>query len=187
MPSSEPPDNLVHFQAIPWCADLLSSPDYVLTSTFSRHPKPRNEDSLFAHTLNSALTIPHIQSLYRRPTPPETFVSELLTLVTLSTGLNGGPDALHGGIIATLMDDVKGLLLTVNTTDAGEPLSASAVTARMEVRFERRVPTPGTYVVGARCTRREGRKIWLEGWIMDGEGRRCASSESLWVFVRAGL
>jgi acyl-coenzyme A thioesterase PaaI-like protein len=181
-PYTEP--DLPHFQAIPWCSSLLSRPNYVLTPTFSRIPKPENEDSLFAFTLKSSSTITHILSFYPAPSPSSSsdFLSEVYTLVTLSTGLNGGPNALHGGVISTLLDDVMGTLLTINKS-GGRPLSDSTVTKKMEVVFERMVSTPGTYLVGAKCTRREGRKFWIEGWLEDGGGRRCARGESLWINV----
>ena len=103
--------------------------------------------------------------------------------VTLSTGMNGGPNALHGGIIATLMDEVKGTLLVLNRIAEDRPVTAFGVTAKMDVRFRKLILTPGTYCIGARCTSIEGKKVKLDGWISDEDGDVCATSESLWILV----
>ncbi|KAG0650427.1 Verlamelin biosynthesis B [Hyphodiscus hymeniophilus] len=178
----EEPD-LAHFTSIPWCSAILSNPAYKTTPTFSRHPKPTTEDSLIAVSLSSPSTISHCLSLYVPPASPETFVSEIITLLTLGAGMNGGVDMLHGGIIATLLDDVMGTLLTVNKDRGGVPLTQGTVTASLSVRYLKGVRTPGTVAVWARCRRREGRRFWLEGEVRDAEGMAVARGEAVWVRV----
>lgn len=105
------------------------------------------------------------------------------TLVTLGSGLNGGPNLLHGGIISTLIDDVMGTLLTVNKDqETGRPLTGNTVTAKLEVKFLRPIETPNTVVVVAVCRRQEdGRKFWLEAHIEDSDGEVLARGEAFWV------
>jgi len=74
-----------------------------------------------------------------------------------------------------------GTLLTVNKDEDGGPLSGSTVTAKLEVRFLKLVPTPGTVMAVAKYERREGRKFWLEAWIEDGDGEVLARGDALWI------
>lgn len=93
---------------------------------------------------------------------------------------------LHGGIAATIMDEVLSILMTVNNETHHEeehPSSTSAVTVRLDVRYFRSIRTPGTYLVNARCREKEGKKFVLEAEIKDGEGVVLARADSVWVQV----
>lgn len=185
MAEVNPTPDLAYFQNIPWCSALLSAPGFKPTETFSRTAKLHNEDTLFGETLRSERTITHAHSAYL-PSPiqgQQPLILEVLTLVTLGSGMNGGPNALHGGMITTLMDDAMGTLLKMNRDAQELPETAFGVTAKMDVRFRKLVTTPGTYAIGARCTKVEGRKVRLEGWVSDEDGDVCATSESLWILV----
>jgi acyl-coenzyme A thioesterase PaaI-like protein len=185
MPEPEPEPDLAHFNSIPWCRALLRNPSYTITPTFSRQAKDEAEDSLIAETLFSPNTIPHCLSLYRTPTPDAPFTTEVISLLTLSSGMNGAAHVLHGGIIATLIDDVMGTLLTVNKEEqpSGKPLTASTVTAKLAMEYKAPVKTPQTVMVVARVEKMEGRKFWLEGKMLDGGGKLLARGEALWVRI----
>jgi acyl-coenzyme A thioesterase PaaI-like protein len=173
--------DLSHFKAIPWCSALISNPAYKTTNTFSRQPKPSTEDSLIALTLSSPSTIKNCLSLYKPAIPPSSFIEEVTTLLTLGDGMNGGPNMLHGGIVATLMDDVMGTLLTVNKDQGGLPLTQSTVTASLTVKYLNVIKTPGTVAVVARCRKKEGRKFWLDAEVRDGNGGVLAKGEAVWI------
>jgi uncharacterized protein (TIGR00369 family) len=174
------PDH-AHFQSIPWCAQLLQDPEFVITPTFSRQPKDSTEDSLFAETFRTNSTIKACLSLYKASPQGTTWISEVRTLMTLGTGMNGGAHLLHGGVIATLMDDVIGILLTVNEDQDALPLSSKTVTAGLNVSYLKPVKTPGTVVVVARCREVKGRKYYTEAEVRDGEGAVLAKADSLWI------
>jgi acyl-coenzyme A thioesterase PaaI-like protein len=185
MAESRPLPDLEHFQSIPWCAALLSAPGFKHTETFSRTVKAHNEDTLFGQTLKSDNTISHAHSVYlasatKTPAP----ILEVRTLVTLSTGMNGGPNALHGGMITTLMDDAMGTLLKLNRDAEVRGRAAFGVTAKINVRFRKLMLTPGTYCVGARVSKVDGKKVRLEGWVRDQDNDICVTSESLWILVK---
>jgi acyl-coenzyme A thioesterase PaaI-like protein len=188
MADSEQSSDLEHFQSIPWCAALLSSPGYRLTKTPSRTLMPYGESSLFGQTLKTENTITHIQSMYLRTLSArvQPLITEVRTLVTLSTGMNGSPNTLHGGMIVTLMDDTIGTLMKLNHAAEGLPQSVFGLTAKMDVRFSKMVATPGTYCIGASCTKVEGKKVRLRGWVRDEEDDVCASAESTWIIVDWG-
>jgi len=172
-----------HFRSIPWCSQLIDDPAFTITPTFSRQFKSSTEDSLFAETLQTNNTINACLSVYRRPSPPETFIPEVRTLLTLGSGLNGGAHVLHGGITAAIIDDVIGTLLTVNKDGKSLPLTWNTLTASLNVRYLRRVETPGTVVVVARCREVKGRKYFMEAEVRDGEGQKLAEAESLWIGI----
>ncbi|RDW67073.1 hypothetical protein BP5796_09822 [Coleophoma crateriformis] len=175
-----------HFNSIPWCSKLVNDSNFIITGTRSRQPKSGTEDILIFKTLNSNETIKSFLSLYKRPPPGEFWIEEVRVLVTLGTEMNGGPYMLHGGIAATLMDEVLSVLMTINneTHHAEEhPSSTSAVTARLDVRYLRPVSTPGTYLVVARCRERVGKKFILEVEIRDGDGAVLVKADSVWIRV----
>ena len=90
--------------------------------------------------------------------------------------LHEGPtDAVHGGIIAFLMDCVLGVLVQATGT--------MSVTGTLDVRYLRRTPLDEPVVLGARVLRRDGRKISVEGWIQHG-GTRTVSSRGLFIAVQ---
>ena len=41
-------------------------------------------------------------------------IQEVRTLMDLGNGVNGHPDICHGGFVATVLDEVIGILLTLN-------------------------------------------------------------------------
>lgn len=91
---------------------------------------------------------------------------------------------LHGGIAATIMDEVLSILMTINNETHHEkehPSKTSAVTVRLDVRYLRPIKTPETYLVVARCKERDGKKFILEADIRDGTGDVLARVDSVWV------
>ncbi len=106
--------------------------------------------------------------------------------MTLGSGMNGGPNMLHGGIIATLMDDVIGTLLTVNKDQEGSPLTDHTVTAELNVKYLRPVRTPQTVLVVARCREvlREGTRFVMDAEVRDEKGKVLAKADSVWTAVR---
>jgi acyl-coenzyme A thioesterase PaaI-like protein len=178
----EEPD-YTHFNSIPWCSALLSDPAYKITPTFSREPKLSTEDSLVAETLNTPSTIKACLTVYKIPPLSNPFITEVQTVLTLGEGMNGGPHVLHGGITAALIDDIIGVLLTVNKELGNLLIDAITVTAYMNVRYLKRIGTPCTVVVAARCKRVEGRKYFMEAEVRDGEGVKLAEADSLWILL----
>jgi acyl-coenzyme A thioesterase PaaI-like protein len=180
----------VHFKSISWCSQILHDADFIITPTFSRQPKPDTEDSLIAETLKSDSTIQACITIYRKPAPGVSWINEVRTMVTLGTGMNGGAFALHGGIIATLMDDAIGTLLTVNKFGKEDgkaiPLSSSTVTAYLNVQYLKPVKTPQTVLIVARCKEVKGRKYFMEAEVKDGEGNVLANADSLWIRIVRG-
>ena len=94
--------------------------------------------------------------------------------VTFTEFYVGGGVAAHGGAIALAFDEVLGRL-----GNAGPP----ARTAYLHVEYRRVVPVGRRLDVTAHCSRREGRKTYIEGRI-SLDGATLAEAEGLWVVLR---
>lgn len=111
-----------HLRQTPWCRALIDDADWVPTMTWSRVKKVRNtEDTFFAETLGTDRTIRHCLTL--RPKQENTkdveddnepAFKEVRTIMELGSGLNGHPDVCHGGFVATMLDEVMGVLIQLN-------------------------------------------------------------------------
>jgi hypothetical protein len=115
--------------SIPWVARLLNDPKLTLTRTGSRLPKASGEDSFFAETLATDRTIRTCLTLRtKEEADDEQPYKEIVTIVEIGDGLNGFPQVIHGGMAATLLDEVCGVLIVLNTERVVERAKASGST-----------------------------------------------------------
>ncbi|KAK2613246.1 hypothetical protein N8I77_000170 [Diaporthe amygdali] len=188
-----PEDEIRHFKSIPWCLKHLQPPntELIVTSAYSRSRKSNFEDSLFSETINTPQTLSHFILFYPRPSNPRTVLSEIKGLITLGNNLDGHPGICHGGIVATIFDEVLGYAAPGGRLHGeGENTRApvpSYVTAYLNTTYLRPVRTPGTILVIARTTKAEGRKIWVEASMEDGEGNKLAKADALFVETKLKL
>ncbi|KAL4885682.1 HotDog domain-containing protein [Aspergillus karnatakaensis] len=184
-------DDTPHFNSIPWISTLLADPTFTSTPIPSRIFKPTTEDSLFSTTINTPTTISHCLSQYRNPPPdakpfsPHSIpTTEIRIFCTLGSDLNGYPGVLHGGIVATLLDECMGLILMFNLA-GGQSGMQGPVTAYLNTKFLRPVLTPGSFLVGARVVEESsGRKWKIEGEIKGEDGEVLATGECLYILPR---
>jgi thioesterase superfamily protein 4 len=107
---------LTRLALVPWAATLINDPKWTRTRTASRQSKPSGEDTFFAETLATDRTIRACLTL--RPTEEandDLAYKEIVIIVDLGDGLNGFPQTCHGGMVATLLDEVCGVLIVLNT------------------------------------------------------------------------
>ncbi|KAI2629250.1 HotDog domain-containing protein [Hypomontagnella submonticulosa] len=175
-----------HFASIPWCAQHLRGSRIVTGTPASRRPKQNGEDSLYAETLKSQTTILAMLEVYEEPVSPTDRVDSIKTFLTLGSGLNGHPDVLHGGIVATILDEVTGLLIPINQQRGFIP-EMPYMTVYLNTTFLKPVPTCATILAQARILKVEGRKHFAEGWIEDGNGEVLARAEALFVALKSSL
>lgn len=206
---------IAYFRAIPWCAALLSPPNQqqqqqqqpqqqpviVVDQSRSRRLKPDHQDTLISRTLNSPDAIPAYVTFYTPP-PPPALVREVHALVALGHMVNGFDGVCHGGLVATLLDEVMGQVFAANRERGALPrlgpgpaAGAPAMTAYLHTTYLRPVRTgraggPAAVVlVTARLVRRDGRKFWMEGEVRGEEEGRVllARAEALFVMLREKL
>ncbi|TKX26017.1 hypothetical protein C1H76_1864 [Elsinoe australis] len=183
-----------YFQSHPWTSSLLSAPSLCLHLPSSRHPKRSTEDSLFALTLSSPRTISHILAFHPLPARDAAHITECTTLVALGHDLNGFPHVLHGGIVATLLDEAMGVLLNVDADRShfrevaegkkeGEWAEGlELMTSQLDTRFLKPVETPGIVAVRVRTEAREGRKVRLVGEVVQWRNRRSQGDGMGWSY-----
>ena len=91
-----------------------------------------------------------------------------------------GPEGvIHGGIQATLLDEVLGMAVS---SALGED-SSDVVTASFSLRYKRPAPTEAEVVLRAHYGRAEGRSHFVTGELLDTEGNVCTTAEARWVDV----
>ncbi|TVY32686.1 Verlamelin biosynthesis protein B [Lachnellula occidentalis] len=173
-------------RSIPWCAALISGPNIVILPTESRAPKTSTEDALFARTLKTSDTISGCLTFYDQPgdSSASAPINRINTLVSLGSAVNGYPHVAHGGIVATLIDEVMGLLLSVNKhPKVAFPDVGRTVTAYLNVTYLKPVVTPSTILVSASFRETVGRKLFLNASVEDSCGVALARAEALWIRV----
>ncbi|KAK5166312.1 uncharacterized protein LTR77_008573 [Saxophila tyrrhenica] len=169
----------------------------------SRDLKPSGEDSLFADVLKTPRTIRSCLTFYTKPPVAQERIEEVHTLMTIGDGVNGHPRIMHGGIVATIIDEGMGILQSANwerdhmsevATGRAEgelpPEGYSFFTAELKIRYLKPVATQAPLIVSARYVKREGRKEWIVAEVKQrvgadedyyGDEIVCATGEALFI------
>jgi acyl-coenzyme A thioesterase THEM4 len=91
--------------------------------------------------------------------------------------------------VATVLDEIMGILLVVNAEYALQLSNGSEritqMTAYLNVSYKRPVRTPGVVLATARIMKAEGKKWWIRATIEDSERQELAVAEALFVNARA--
>jgi acyl-coenzyme A thioesterase THEM4 len=209
------PTDRAYFEGVTWCGPLLCDTNWSDVPTRSRTQKPTKEDEFFAKTLHTDDTISacltqirfssqqgsspqavdedNIGSLGWRPP-----ISDARTLFALSSGVNGYTNIAHGGVVASLLDEVMGFLITTNTDHDVQrlsrlgspvdqtPLWARTVTAELNVKYRRPVPTGDIVLVRAWFEDIRGNKIAIRATIEDSRGQCLSEGTGRFVSLAAG-
>jgi uncharacterized protein (TIGR00369 family) len=96
---------------------------------------------------------------------------------TIPGTFDGHPGYLHGGIIATLLDETM--------SKAVRALGVSAMTRQLEAEYLRPVPSDAPIRLEGRIVHSEGRKHWAEAKILNDRGKELALGKGLFIEVRA--
>ncbi|GAP90958.1 putative thioesterase superfamily protein [Rosellinia necatrix] len=175
-----------YFAAIPWCARHFNGDRIVTQTPPCRISKPTGEDALFAHTLNSEITIGRMLQVYEEPRSPKDRVDQIKVFIKLGNGLDGFPNVCHGGLVTTMLDEVIGALLPLNQDRKSIP-SGTYMTAYLNTSFLRPVPTPTTILVRSWFTGVEGRKYFTKGTIESEGGIILARADALFIRLKSPL
>jgi uncharacterized protein (TIGR00369 family) len=100
----------------------------------------------------------------------------IVCLASVPDTFEGPRGFVHGGIIATLLDETM--------SKAVRSHNVVAMTRHMEVDYRRPVPCSAQIRLEGRVFRHEGRKHWAEASILDEAGTVLAHSKGLFVEVR---
>jgi uncharacterized protein (TIGR00369 family) len=94
--------------------------------------------------------------------------------------LCGAPAVVHGGIQATILDEVMGKAVHL-AFDDGQP--RRIVTAELAVKYRRPAPIGALIVARGELLRQDGRNIYVRGTLLDGERQELTSAEARWVVM----
>lgn len=101
----------------------------------------------------------------------------VVCLATIPAAFDGHPGYLHGGIIATLLDE--------SMSKAVRASGVSAMTRQLEADYLRPVPSGAPIRMEGCIVRSEGRKHWTEARILNAHGKELARGKGLFIEVRA--
>jgi acyl-coenzyme A thioesterase THEM4 len=193
---AEDDPSLQYFRTVPAFAKLISSPIYTPQQTRSRTIKTSGEDELFAITLNTPLTIPYCLTISRQenPSDPNSPISDVRTFLRLEHGLNGYPGVCHGGIIATIFDEILGIAVGVayqhdkaiqkrkGTYQRGS--RNPSMTAELVTTYVKPVKVPGNVCVIVHPPKHEGRKVWVESDLVAENGDVLSRGRALFIQLK---
>ena len=87
----------------------------------------------------------------------------------------GPPGHIHGGIVATLLDEAMSKL--------NRPLNVLAMTRHMEIDYLRPIPLYKPLVLTSRHLNREGRKLFHQAEIQSPDGQVLARAKGLFIVI----
>ncbi|KAK8149855.1 hypothetical protein G3M48_005293 [Beauveria asiatica] len=200
-----------YFSTVPHTAAYLDrSRDMLPVPFYSRSPKTDSADTFFGETIKSPDTIPHALLLLRGSIARleykfddsssssssssgslSSWQPDTVALFQLGVKLNGYRDTTHGGVLASLLDEVVGYnvdgLCGCIEAQQGSGASRNRLyTAYLNTTYKRPV-SPGVYAVESRLVRRDGRKWFLEGRIVGAEGVVHTEAQVLYIQSRDGV
>lgn len=173
-------DEIDHFKSTPWCSTHLQSPDLDLKTLGSRTAKARSEVAFFGELLNNTETITALIIAYLQPKHANA-MDEVKSFVTLGSKVNGWLGICHGGLIATILDEVPTMLMKLNIP------GRSFMTASLSVKFLIPVRTPGTVMVVSKLEGWDGRKVYVQSIIESEDGTKLVMADALYVESRARI
>ena len=103
----------------------------------------------------------------------------VVSFATVADTYEGPPGYLHGGVIATLLDEAM--------SKAVRARGLIAMTRRLEIEYLRPVSSGVSIRLEGRLMRSEGRKHWVEARILNGEGTMLAEGKGLFIDVSGKL
>jgi uncharacterized protein (TIGR00369 family) len=96
---------------------------------------------------------------------------------TIGTNYEGPPGYVHGGMIATMLDEAM--------SKAVRTLGVTAMTRHMEVDYLRPVHSSVPIRIEGRLVRSDGRKHWAEAAVLSENGSKLATASGLFIEVKA--
>ncbi len=100
----------------------------------------------------------------------------VVSLVTVPNTFDGHPGYLHGGIIATLLDEAM--------NKAVRARGSTSMTGRMEIDYLRPAPSGAPLRLEGRIVSSEGRKHCTEARLLNSKGIVLAQSKGLFIAMR---
>ena len=101
----------------------------------------------------------------------------VVSLPSISESFEGHPGFLHGGIIATLLDEAM--------SKAVRARGLTSMTRQMEIDYLRPVPSRAPLRIEGRVVRSEDHKHWTEARILNAHDALLAQAKGLFIELRS--
>ena len=92
--------------------------------------------------------------------------------------MNGHADTSHGGLVGLLLDEIIG-----NASQCGRAPGKIVMTAYLNIQYKKPMRTPMVLLGQSRLTRKEGKKLFGQGSLEDGNGTVYATGEALFIIM----
>ncbi|KAJ5090477.1 hypothetical protein N7532_009161 [Penicillium argentinense] len=179
---------------------LNTSGPYQLVPFITRYDKGDLSDMFFNKTINTYDTVPRVLAFMRKPDSLQSPVHDdedidplqrlgephFVAFCQLESGVNGYINTAHGGLLASLLDEILGLCAETYRIFASDE-QAPLLTADLQVSYRSPVPTPSVIMIKSWMRRKEGRKWFLEARILDENGLLKAEAKSLYTRPRSAI
>ncbi len=144
----------------------------------THHAKPSDNLTPFAHQASN-------RCFGCGPANPsglqlEFFLAEdksVVCLAQVSDQFEGHPGYLHGGAIATLLDEAMSKSVRAR--------NISAMTRQLTIDYLRPVPCCAPIRIEGRIVKHEGRKYWAEAAILDEHRSRLAHASGVFIEIKS--
>jgi thioesterase superfamily protein 4 len=106
----------------------------------------------------------------------------LSALVRFGDRVTGVPGFVHGGLTASICDELFGCVTRLRPAESG---GGTFFTARLEVDYRAPVPSGTTALVHVQAAPMDGRKLWMSARMQDASsGELLVEAKSLFVLAR---
>lgn len=175
-----------------WSKALLEDPSLqTWQHSWRGLPNSHNDqDKFIQHTLSTPDTIRDNVILVPVETSSHSYprVSEVLTIYCLGSSLMGHSMVAHGGLVATLLDEVMGVAININEQAEAEHnpeyKRKSIMTLKLDILYRKPVPAPGLILARAILKKADGRKRFVKATLEDGEGTILTEAEALFLELK---
>ncbi|KAH8723783.1 HotDog domain-containing protein [Phaeosphaeriaceae sp. PMI808] len=104
---------------------------------------------------------------------------EAICLASIGQELDGSIRKIHGGVIATLLDQAMGTVILYT-------YEHRCVTSDLNIKYKQPIETPCILLCRGKVVREKGRWIETRGWIEDGKGKILAEASGVFVMNKVG-
>ncbi|KAL1956393.1 hypothetical protein VTO42DRAFT_7376 [Malbranchea cinnamomea] len=154
---------------------LRSSPDYVEWEAYSNFSPEEKERRLTSGSLKGTRGISMQRVFYNEAKKTAT------TVLYIGNGAEGWPRIVHGGILATILDENMGRVALRYFP------ARTGVTANLDINYRKLTKSGQFYVVTASCDLGSStdRKAFVTGEIRDEKGNLCVEAKGLFVVPKS--
>ncbi|EEH06293.1 thioesterase [Histoplasma capsulatum G186AR] len=150
---------------------LRADPDYVEWEAYDSFSEEEKPHRLTSGPLSGSRNLPVQRIFWNEKKHIAT------TVVHMGIGLSSWPSIVHGGAVATVLDESFGRV-AIRSFPA-----RTGVTANLNIDYIRPLKVMGFYIVTVECDLEKSteRKAFVKGEIRDSKGRLCATGNAIFV------